>query len=214
MCHTRRSFDSTSSSLSSLSSSSSSPRPLHAPVGLLVDPIFTPPLPSWPLSSLSSWSRRPLSSSHLHHSYKWLVVVCRFARLFVVVVVVKQKQRRKHNWLIVVQSPPPPLTCCCNALLPQHRSVLQVIDPSNPGKKRIGLLGGSSSINPTQRHGTKGLMWGARGQFLPAAAMVMMMFVLGRWFTSAHIYFGIVSTYFLQNKNVLGLNYLDSLCKI
>ncbi len=56
-------------------------------------------------------------------------------------------------------------------------------DPLNPSKKRIGLLGGSSSINPTQRHGTKGLMWGARGQFPPAAAMVVM-FVLGRWFTS------------------------------
>ena len=60
---------------------------------------------------------------------------------------------------------------------------LWVIDPLNPSKKRIGLLGGSSSINPTQRHGTKGLMWGARGQFPPAAAMVVM-FVLGRWFTS------------------------------
>ena len=32
-------------------------------------------------------------------------------------------------------------------------------------------------------HGTKVLMWGARGQFPPAAAMVVM-FVLGRWFTS------------------------------
>ena len=34
-------------------------------------------------------------------------------------------------------------------------------DPLNPSKKSIGLLGGSSSINPTQRYGTKGLMWGA-----------------------------------------------------
>ena len=73
---------------------------------------------------------------------------------------------------------------------------LWVIDPLNPSKKRIGLLGGSSSINPTQRHGTKGLMWGARGQFPPAAAMVVMMFVLGRWFTSAHIYFGIVHIFY------------------
>jgi hypothetical protein len=107
--------------------------------------------------------------------------------------------------------------CAAVSLFPTSLIALQslwVIDPLNPSKKRIGLLGGSSSINPTQRHGTKGLRWGARGQFPPAAAMVMMMFVLGRWFTSAHIYFGIVSTYFLQNKNVLGLNYLDSLCKI
>jgi hypothetical protein len=79
---------------------------------------------------------------------------------------------------------------------------LWVIDPLNPSKKRIGLLGVSSSINPTQRHGTNGLMWGARGQFPPAVAMVVMMFVLGRWFTSAHIYFW-NSTYFLQNENVL-----------
>jgi len=47
---------------------------------------------------------------------------------------------------------------------------LWVIDPLNPSKKHIGLLGGSSSINPTQRHGTKGLTWGARGQFPPPAA--------------------------------------------
>jgi hypothetical protein len=58
---------------------------------------------------------------------------------------------------------------------------LWVIEPLNPSKKRIGLLGGSSSINPTQRHGTKGLMWGARGQFLPAAAMVVMMFDVCSW---------------------------------
>jgi len=38
-------------------------------------------------------------------------------------------------------------------------------------------------------------MWGARGQFPPAAAMVVM-FVLGRWFTSAHIYFGIVHIFY------------------
>ncbi len=62
---------------------------------------------------------------------------------------------------------------------------------------------------PTQRHGIKGLMWGARGQFPPAAAMVVMS-VLGRWFMSAHVYFW-NCTYFLQNKNGLGLNYLDSL---
>jgi hypothetical protein len=38
-------------------------------------------------------------------------------------------------------------------------------------------------------------MWGARGQFPPVAAMVVM-FVLGRWFTSAHIYFGIVHIFY------------------
>ena len=86
---------------------------------------------------------------------------------------------------------------------------LWVVYPLNPSKECIGLLGESNTINLTQRHGTNGLMWGARGQFLPAAAMVVM-FVLGRWFTSAHIYFR-NSTYFLQNKTVLGLNFLDRL---
>ena len=72
---------------------------------------------------------------------------------------------------------------------------LWVIDPLNPSKKHIGLLGECSSINPMQRHGTNGLMWGDRGQFSPAAAMVAML-VLGRWFTSAHIYFGIVHIFY------------------
>ena len=52
--------------------------------------------------------------------------------------------------------------------------------PPNPGKKGIHLLGGLSSINRTYRRGTKGLMWGARGSFLPSAAMVVMVAV-GRW---------------------------------
>ncbi len=42
---------------------------------------------------------------------------------------------------------------------------LWVIGPLNPSKKSIGLLRGSSSINPTQRHGTKGLMWALEGNF-------------------------------------------------
>jgi hypothetical protein len=103
------------------------------------------------------------------------------------------------------------LSCCAAVSLFATSLIaspsLWVIDLLNPSKKCIAFLGGSSCINPTQRHGTKGLMWGARGQFPPAVAMVVM-FVLGRWFTSAHIYFW-NSTYFLQNKNVLGLNYLD-----
>jgi hypothetical protein len=34
------------------------------------------------------------------------------------------------------------------------------------------LLGGLSPIHSTRRRGAKGLVWGARGPFLPAAAMV------------------------------------------
>ena len=48
------------------------------------------------------------------------------------------------------------------------------------GKRCIHLLGGLSSINPTHRRGTKGLMWGARGPFPPMEAMVVMA-VVGSW---------------------------------
>ena len=43
--------------------------------------------------------------------------------------------------------------------------------PNSP-KNYIRLLGGLSPIHSTRRRGAKGLVWGARGPFLPAAAMV------------------------------------------
>ncbi len=43
--------------------------------------------------------------------------------------------------------------------------------PNSP-KNHIRLLGGLSPIHLTRRCGEKGLVWGARGPFLPAAAMV------------------------------------------
>ena len=123
------------------------PCPLRAPVSPLVNLIFTPPL-----------SCRCCRAAH-------------FALLVEVVVIIKQKQRRKHDWLIVVSSPPcprpttrtrrcPPGPCCGDALSPQL-----IIE-------RIGLLGGSSSTNSTQRRGTKGHMWGARGVVAAAAACI------------------------------------------
>jgi hypothetical protein len=68
------------------------------------------------------------------------------------------------------------------------------IPPPDPDKKCIRLLGGLSSINSTPRRGTKGLMWGARGPFLPAAAMVVMVvdgscWLLGRVSTVGIVYF-------------------------
>ncbi len=57
---------------------------------------------------------------------------------------------------------------------------LEGYPPPDPGKKCNRLLGGLSSFNSTHWRGTKGLMWGARGLFLPAAAMVVMV-VLGSW---------------------------------
>ena len=51
---------------------------------------------------------------------------------------------------------------------------------SYPRENHIIVLGGLSSITPTHRHGTKGLMWGARGPFLPVMAMGVML-VVGSW---------------------------------
>jgi hypothetical protein len=65
------------------------------------------------------------------------------------------------------------LLCSSNDALPQHRSVLRAINPINPHKKHIHLLGGLSPINPTCQRRTQGLLWGSKGPFPPAAAMVM-----------------------------------------
>jgi hypothetical protein len=64
------------------------------------------------------------------------------------------------------------LLCSGDDELPQHRSVLRVINSLNSPQKYIRLLGGLSPIHSTRRHVAKGLVWGARGPFLPAAAMV------------------------------------------
>ncbi len=55
---------------------------------------------------------------------------------------------------------------------PQHWSVLKAINTLNSPKKYLRLLGGLLSIHLMHRRGAQGLMWGARGQFPPAAAMV------------------------------------------
>jgi hypothetical protein len=64
------------------------------------------------------------------------------------------------------------LLCSCNDESPQHRSVLGTINALNSPKSYIRLLGGLSPIHLTRRRGAKGLVWGARGPFPPAAAMV------------------------------------------
>jgi hypothetical protein len=64
------------------------------------------------------------------------------------------------------------LLCSGNDELPQHRSVLRAINTLNSPKNYIRLLGGLSPIHSTCRRGAQGLMWGTRGPFLPAAAMV------------------------------------------
>jgi hypothetical protein len=64
------------------------------------------------------------------------------------------------------------LLCSGNDELPQHRSVLGTINALNGPKSYIRLLGGLSPIHSTRRRGAKGLVWGAREPFAPAAAMV------------------------------------------
>jgi hypothetical protein len=55
---------------------------------------------------------------------------------------------------------------------PQHWSVLRAINTLNSPKSYIRLLGGLLPIHSTCRRGAQGLMWGTRGPFPLAAAMV------------------------------------------
>jgi hypothetical protein len=64
------------------------------------------------------------------------------------------------------------LLCSGNDELSQHQSVLRAINALNSPKKYICLLGGLLPIHSTRQRGAQGLMWGARGPFLPAAATV------------------------------------------
>jgi hypothetical protein len=64
------------------------------------------------------------------------------------------------------------LLCSGDDESPQHRSVFRAINTLNCPQKYIRLLGGISPIHSTRRRGAQGLMWGPRGPFPPAAAMV------------------------------------------
>jgi hypothetical protein len=64
------------------------------------------------------------------------------------------------------------LLCSGDDELPQHRSVLRAIHTLNSPKNYIRLLGGLSSIHSMCWHGAQGLIWGTRGPFPLAAAMV------------------------------------------
>jgi hypothetical protein len=64
------------------------------------------------------------------------------------------------------------LLCSGDDELPQHRSVLRAIHILNSSKNYIRKLGGLSPIHLTRWRRAQGLMWGARGPFLPAVAML------------------------------------------
>jgi hypothetical protein len=65
------------------------------------------------------------------------------------------------------------LQCCGNASSPEQRIALRAINTVNSPIKYIRKLGGLSPIHSRRRGGAQGLMWGAWGPFLPAAAMVV-----------------------------------------
>jgi hypothetical protein len=65
------------------------------------------------------------------------------------------------------------LQYCGNTSLLEQRGALRAIHTLNNPKNYTGLLGGMSAIHLVCQHGVQGLMWGARGPFLPAAAMVV-----------------------------------------
>ncbi len=64
------------------------------------------------------------------------------------------------------------LLCSGNDESPQHQSVLRAINTLNCPQNYIHLLGGLLPIHSTRLPGAQGLMWGTRGPFPPAAAMV------------------------------------------
>jgi hypothetical protein len=65
------------------------------------------------------------------------------------------------------------LRCCGNSSSPEQRNALRAINTLNPSKEYIRKLGGLLPIHSMHRCRARGLMWGARGPFLPAAAMVV-----------------------------------------
>jgi hypothetical protein len=64
----------------------------------------------------------------------------------------------------------PMLWQCIIARTKEH---FEGIHTLNPCPKHICKLGGLSFIHAKQQHGAQSLMWGARGPFPPAVAMVV-----------------------------------------
>jgi hypothetical protein len=73
------------------------------------------------------------------------------------------------------------LFCSGKHALPQHWSVLRALHTLNTPKNYFHLLGGLSPTHLTRWHRAQGLMLGARGPFLPAAAMVSYGFSVLCW---------------------------------
>jgi hypothetical protein len=83
--------------------------------------------------------------------------------------------------------------------LPQHWSALRAIHTLNSHKNYAYLRGGSSPIHLMHRRRAQGLMWGTKGPFPPAAAMVGYGCVGRCWPLEAYVR----STYCRNSKNCL-----------
>jgi hypothetical protein len=64
------------------------------------------------------------------------------------------------------------LLCSRDDESPQHWSVLRAMHTLSSPKNYIRKLRGVLAIHLMRRHGAQGLMWGTRGPFPPAVAMV------------------------------------------
>jgi hypothetical protein len=75
------------------------------------------------------------------------------------------------------------LLCSGYDASPQHRSVLRAMHTLNTPKNYTRLLGKSFLIERGCQSRAQGLMWGARGPFLLAAAMMAMVVLInvGHW---------------------------------
>jgi hypothetical protein len=65
------------------------------------------------------------------------------------------------------------LQCCGESSSPKQRSALRAINTLIPPKNYIRKFGGLFPIHLMRRRGVQGLIWGTRGPFPPAVAMVV-----------------------------------------
>ena len=93
------------------------------------------------------------------------------------------------------------LRCCGkNASMPEQRSALRDISyPFNPPPKLYQFAQGLSPINLARRHEAQCLVWGVRGPFLLATAMVRLSLCV---FCSVP---GARTTFFQWNHTILGI---------
>jgi hypothetical protein len=90
-------------------------------------------------------------------------------------------------WVLRVCMALKALLCSGNDESPQHRSVLRAIRTLTPPPKYICKLGGLLPIYKSRGRGAQGLMWGTKGPFLLAAAMVCYSCVCQCWPLKANV---------------------------